>query len=217
MTETGRDPQVRAEHADEHADGRLVASSAERNKEPILKVLERVLPDTGLVLEVASGTGQHVVHFARALTRLTWQPTDMDATCRKSISAWLADAELANVLQPIDLDVRALPWRVPALDAVVCVNLIHIAPWSVAKGLFAGAGLAVRKGGLLYLYGPYFRQDRPTAPGNAAFDRSLRAQDAEWGVRNLEEVVALAESEGFSPDGVIEMPANNLSVLFRKH
>jgi SAM-dependent methyltransferase len=207
---------MRCEHADELPDGRLVVSSADRNRGPILKVLERVLPKTGLVLEVASGTGQHVVHFAQALRGLSWQPTDMDAACRRSISAWLATAELANVRRPLDLDVRALPWRVPTLDAIVCLNLIHIAPWSVTTALFAGAGLALRETGLLYLYGPYSVQGRHTAPSNAAFDSALRAENPDWGLRDLKEVESLAKDQGFDLAETIEMPANNLSVLFRK-
>ena len=207
---------MRCEPADELPDSRLVVSSADRNRGPILKVLERVLPKAGLVLEVASGTGQHVVHFAQALKRLSWQPTDMDAACRRSISAWLATAELANVRQPLDLDVRALPWRVPTLDAIVCLNLIHIAPWSVATALFAGAGLALRETGLLYLYGPYSVQGRHTAPSNAAFDSALRAENLEWGLRDLKEVESLAKDQGFDLAETIEMPANNFSVLFRK-
>ena len=207
---------MRCEHADELPDGRLVVSSADRNRGPVLKVLERALPKTGLVLEVASGTGQHVVHFAQALKGLSWQPTDMDAACRRSISAWLATAELANVRQPLDLDVRALPWRVPTLDAIVCLNLIHIAPWSVATALFAGAGLALRDTGLLYLYGPYSVQGRHTAPSNAAFDSALRAENPEWGLRDLKEVESLAKDQGFDLAETIEMPANNFSVLFRK-
>jgi SAM-dependent methyltransferase len=207
---------MRCEPADELPDGRLVVSSADRNRGPILKVLERVLPKTGLVLEVASGTGQHVVHFAQALKGLSWQPTDMDAACRRSISAWLATAELANVRQPLDLDVRALPWRVPTLDAIVCLNLIHIAPWPVATALFAGAGLALREAGLLYLYGPYSVQGRHTAPSNAAFDSALRAENPEWGLRDLKEVESLAKDQGFDLAETIEMPANNFSVLFRK-
>jgi SAM-dependent methyltransferase len=207
---------MRCEPADELPDGRLVVYSADRNRGPILKVLERVLPKTGLVLEIASGTGQHVVHFAQALKGLSWQPTDMDAACRRSTSAWLATAELANVRQPLDLDVRALPWRVPTLDAIVCLNLIHIAPWSVATALFAGAGLALRETGLLYLYGPYSVQGRHTAPSNAAFDSALRAENPEWGLRDLQEVESLAKDQGFDLTETIEMPANNLSVLFRK-
>jgi SAM-dependent methyltransferase len=208
---------MRCEPADELPDGRLVVSSAERNRRPILNLLERVLPKTGLVLEIASGTGQHVVHFAQALKGLSWQPTDMDAGCRRSISGWLATAELANVRQPLDLDVRALPWRVPTLDAIVCLNLIHIAPWSVATALFAGAGLALRETGLLYLYGPYSVQGRHTAPSNAAFDSALRAENPEWGLRDLKEVESLAKDQGFDLAETIEMPANNFSVLFRKH
>ena len=207
---------MRCEPADELPDGRLVVASADRNRGPILTVLERVLPKTGLVLEVASGTGQHVIHFAQALKGLSWQPTDMDAACRRSISAWLATAELANVRRPLDLDVRALPWRVPTLDAIVCLNLIHIAPWSVATALFAGAGLALRETGLLYLYGPYSVQGRHTAPSNAAFDSALRAENPEWGLRDLKEVESLAKDQGFDLAETIEMPANNFSVLFRK-
>ena len=207
---------MRCEPADELPDGRLVVSSADRNRGPILNVLERVLPKTGLVLEIASGTGQHVVHFAQALRGLSWQPTDMDAACRRSISAWLATAELANVRQPLDLDVRALPWRVPTLDAIVCLNLIHIAPWSVATALFAGAGLALRETGLLYLYGPYSVQGRHTSPSNAAFDSALRAENPEWGLRDLKEVESLAKDQGFDLAETIEMPANNFSVLLRK-
>ena len=207
---------MRCENADELPDGRLVVSSADRNREPILEVLERVLPKTGLVLEVASGTGQHVIHFAQALKGLSWQPTDMDPACRRSISAWLATAGLANVRPPLDLDVRALPWRVPTLDAIVCLNLIHIAPWSVATALFAGAGLAVRETGLLFLYGPYSVQGRHTAPSNAAFDSALRAENPEWGLRDLKEVESLAKDQGFDIAETIEMPANNFSVLFRK-
>ena len=207
---------MRCEPADELPDGRLVVASADRNRGPILKVLERVLPKTGLVLEIASGTGQHVVHFAQALKGLSWQPTDMDAACRRSISAWLATAELANVRQPLDLDVRALPWRVPTLDAIVCLNLIHIAPWSVATALFAGAGLALRETGLLYLYGPYSVQGMHTAPSNAAFDSALRAENPEWGLRDLKEVESLAKDQGFDLAETIEMPANNFSVLLRR-
>ena len=207
---------MRCEPADELPDGRLVVASAERNRGAILKVLERVLPEAGLVLEVASGTGQHVIHFAQALKGLSWQPTDMDPACRRSISAWLATAEFANVRRPLDLDVRALPWRVPTLDAIVCLNLIHIAPWSVATALFAGAGLALRETGLLYLYGPYSVQGRHTASSNAAFDSALRAENPEWGLRDLKEVESLARDQGFDLAETIEMPANNFSVLFRK-
>lgn len=207
---------MRLENADELPDGRLVVSSAARNSEPILKVLEHVLPKSGLVLEIASGTGQHVIHFARTLRSLNWQPTDIDARCRRSISAWLASTNLTNVHEPLDLDVRMRPWPVPQLDAIVCINLIHIAPWSVATELFAGAGLALREDGLLYLYGPYSMQRRHTAPSNAAFDSALRAHNPEWGVRDLEDVNVVAKEQGFEPAETIAMPADNFSVLFRK-
>jgi hypothetical protein len=157
-----------------------------------------------------------VVHFAQALKSLSWQPTEMDARCRRSISAWLVTANLTNARQPLDLDVRTLPWPVPTLDAIVCLNLIHIAPWSVAMALFAGAGLALREAGLLYLYGPYSVQGKHTAPSNAAFDGALRAQNPEWGIRDLDEVDSVAKEQGFDLAETIEMPANNFSVLFRK-
>jgi hypothetical protein len=207
---------MRCEQAEELTDGRLVSPSAERNKRPILTVLERVLPRTGLVLEIASGTGQHVVYFAHALKRLSWQPTDRDAECRRSISAWIASENLPNVGRPLDLDVRTLPWPVPAIEAVVCINLIHIAPWAVTSALFAGGNLALREAGLVYLYGPYSVQGRHTAPSNEAFDGALRARNPEWGVRDLEEVTRTADEHKFELVETVEMPANNLSVLFRK-
>ncbi len=207
---------MRCEHAEELPDGRLRSPSAKRNKRPILTVLERVLPKTGLVLEIASGTGEHVVHFAQALKGLSWQPSEPDTDCHRSISAWLATKDLANVRRPLDLDVRKLPWPVPTLDAIVCINLIHIAPWAVTKALLSGAKLALGDAGTLYLYGPYALQGRHTAPSNEAFSCALRAQNPEWGVRDLEEVTRIADGEGFELAETIEMPANNLSVLFRK-
>lgn len=207
---------MRCEDAKQLPDGRLVVSSAERNRDPILRVLEQVLPVTGLVLEIASGTGQHVVHFARALTSLTWQPTDIDALCRRSISAWLATENLNNIHDPLDLDVLEFPWRVPAPDAVICINLIHIAPWPVTTALFAGARLVLRDAGMVYLYGPYMVNHCHTAPSNETFDRALRAEDPEWGIRDLEDVNAVATEQGFELLQTIKMPANNLSVLFKK-
>jgi len=207
---------MRFERAEELTDGRLVSPSAERNKGPILAVLERILPPSGLVLEIASGTGQHVVHFARALTKLRWQPSDPDADWRRSISAWLAIEGLVNVHQPLGLDVRTRPWPSPAPDAIVCINLIHIAPWAATTSLFSGAKIALGEAGLIYLYGPYARQGRHTAASNEAFDRALRAQNPDWGLRDLEDVARAANDEGFDLLETIEMPANNLSVVFRK-
>jgi SAM-dependent methyltransferase len=207
---------MRCEHAAELPHGRLHSPSAKRNKGPILTVLERVLPRSGLVLEIASGTGQHVVHFARALTELSWQPSDPDANCRRSISAWLAIENLANIGQPLDLDVCTRPWPSPAPDAIVCINLIHIAPWAATTSLFSGAKVALRTGGVIYLYGPYARQGRHTAASNEAFDTALRAQNPDWGVRNLEDVARVANEEGFDLLETTQMPANNFSVAFQK-
>ena len=207
---------MRCEEVDDLLDGRLVSPSADRNKGPILAVLERVLPPDGVVLEIASGTGQHVVHFARALRHLTWQPSDVEAQCLKSIAAWLAASRLPNIRQPISLDVRALPWPVAEVDAIVCSNLLHIAPWPVVPALFAGARAALRACGLVYLYGPYSVEGRQTAPSNAAFDRALRAHDPQWGVRDLAEVSRVAADEGFDLGETVAMLANNLSVVFRK-
>jgi SAM-dependent methyltransferase len=195
---------------------RLVSPSADRNKGPILGVLERVLPKTGRVLEIASGTGQHAVHFARALTGLQWQPSDPDAEARRSIASWCAQERLANVSQPLALDVHDVPWPVTALDAVVCINMIHISPWTTTTSLFAGAKLALREGGVLYLYGPYRMHGVHTAPSNEAFDRSLRAQNPQWGLRDLDRVMHVADTEGFDWVETVSMPANNSSVIFKK-
>jgi hypothetical protein len=207
---------MRCEETGELADGRLISPSADRNKEPILAVLERILPATGVVLEIASGTGQHVVHFARALRHLTWQPSDVEAQCLASIAAWLAASRLPNIRKPIALDVLALPWPVAEFDAIVCANLLHIAPWPVVPALFAGASVALSASGPLYLYGAYSIGGRHSAPSNVAFDRALRAHDPQWGVRDLADVARVAESEGFDLSETVEMPANNLSVVFRK-
>jgi SAM-dependent methyltransferase len=197
-------------------DARLYAPAAARNRQPILNVLQQHLPPSGLVLEVASGTGEHVVHFAQACPALTFQPSDPDPAHRASIDAWRAALGLANVRPAVALDVMAQSWPVEAADALVCINMIHISPWAAAEGLMRGAGRLLPPGGLLYLYGPYKRGGQHTAPSNAAFDAGLRAQNPAWGVRDLEAVAALAAVQGFGGPVVIEMPANNLSLLFRK-
>jgi SAM-dependent methyltransferase len=193
----------------------LTWPAPERNKEPILEVLRRVLPERGTVLEIASGTGQHVVHFAAALPGLAWQPSDPGPRHRASIAARLEAARLPNVAPPLDLDVRLHPWPVSHADALVCINMIHIAPWEATLALLAGGAEVLAGGGLLYLYGPFRREGRHTAPSNEAFDEGLRQQDPAWGVRNLEDVVEAAERQGFGLEQVVPMPANNLSVLFR--
>lgn len=194
---------------------RLSAPAADRNKQPILDVLARVLPPRGLVLEIASGTGQHVVHFAAALPGLEWQPSDPEAEARRSIAGWTAGAGLANVRAPLALDVHDAPWPVAHADALVCINMIHIAPWSATAALFAGAASVLPPGAPLVLYGPFRRGGRHTAPSNAAFDASLRARNPEWGVRDLEETGAVGAAHSFALDEVVAMPANNLTAVFR--
>jgi len=194
----------------------LCAAAAERNREPILAVLERVLPARGEVLEIASGTGQHVVHFAKALPGLSWQPSEPDRAMHGSIAAWIAHEGLANVRPPIALDVSLDPWPVTRADAILCINMIHIAPWQAAVDLMAGAGRLLAPGGVLFLYGPYRRFGRHTADSNAAFDAQLKASDPDWGVRDLEAVVDIAEPNGLELEEVVAMPVNNFSVVLRK-
>lgn len=192
----------------------LTYPACERNKDPILRVLTRILPARGRVLEIASGTGQHVAHFARALPDLVWLPSDYEKKHRESIEERLREARLTNVEPPRDLNVLREPWPVDGLDAIVCINMIHIAPWEATEALVAGAARRLPTGGVLYLYGPYRRKDRPTEPGNEAFDASLRERDPSWGLRQLEVVQELCASHGLRFDEVVEMPANNLSVIF---
>jgi SAM-dependent methyltransferase len=207
---------------DSHPALRQHSPSAERNREPILAVLREVLPPTGRVLEIASGTGQHAICFAGALPGLDWQPSDIDADARASIAAWVAHAGLANVRAPLALDVHQPEWGAQTLDkldqfdAVVCINMIHISPWSATQALFAGASRRLAGGGVLYLYGPYKRGGVQTSPSNDAFDQQLRSRDPAWGVRDMEAVVALGASVGLVCDEPIAMPANNFSLVFRK-
>ena len=193
----------------------LTAPAAERNKAPILQVLRRVLPETGLVLEIASGTGQHIVHFGAALPNLAWQPSDPDPEMRASIAAWIAETGLPNVRQPLAIDVRDEQWPVEHADAVLAVNMVHIAPWTATVGLVRGAGRLLPVRGALILYGPYKRGGSHTAPSNEAFDAQLRASNAEWGVRDLEAVVDAAHLQDLDLENVVQLPANNLTVVFR--
>jgi SAM-dependent methyltransferase len=187
-----------------------------RNRDPILAVLRRVLPARGTVLEIASGTGEHAVHFASALPGLTWQPTDLDPDALRSISAHRLSAKLPNLLPPLELDASSPVWPVARADAVVAINMIHIAPWNAAQGLMAGAGRVLAPGGVLYLYGPFKESGRHTAPSNAAFDLNLRQHDPAWGVRDLGEVSEQASKHGLDLVERIAMPANNLSAVFRR-
>jgi hypothetical protein len=197
-------------------DPRRHAPATARNRDPILDVLRGVLPARGIVLEIASGSGEHAVHFARALPGLTFQPTDPDPDALTSIAAWGAESGLPNLRPPLLLDAAAQAWPVEAADAILCINMIHISPWRATEGLLAGAARLLAPGAPLTLYGPYRRDGVPTAPSNEAFDASLRARDPAWGLRQLEDVAVLAEAAGFGPPAVFEMPANNLSVVFRR-
>lgn len=190
------------------------APAAARNREPIREVLARELPTTGVVLEISSGTGEHAVHMARAFPGIDWQPSDVDEAALASIAAWRDETALPNLRSPMRLDATAEDW--PAADAIVCINMIHIAPWEAALGLFAGAARTLAPDGLLYLYGPYRFDGTFSAPSNEAFDRSLRARDARWGVRDIRDLTIAAGERGLSLRGAVSMPANNHSLLFRR-
>jgi SAM-dependent methyltransferase len=205
---------VRCEPGSVLEDGRLVSPSAERNKSPIGEVLAQILPAQGLVLEVASGTGQHIVHFARLMPHLAWQPTDQDAGCLRSIASWLAAEAPTNVHAPLSLDVHVEPWPVASAAAVISINMIHIAPPSASEALFRGARSVLSRGGVLFLYGPFRQHGRHTSASNESFDRQLREQNPEWGVRNLDDVAALAAGEEFDLDEIRAMPAKNLALIF---
>ncbi len=213
------------------------APAAERNREPIAAVLAEVLPASGTVLEIASGSGQHVAHFAERFPHLTWQPSDVTQEALESVRGWQT---ARNVLEPVQLDAAADEWPVAAADAIVCINMIHIAPWAACQGLFRGAERLLSKqaplevddvsrepraaqpshprhqrDGVLVLYGPFFEDSEP-APSNAAFDQSLRQRNHAWGVRRLQDVRALGLEHGFELSRRVEMPANNLTVVFTR-
>ncbi|MEB3288825.1 MAG: DUF938 domain-containing protein [Leptolyngbya sp.] len=213
---------------DNPLDARRHAPATQRNREPILAVLERVLPPTGTVLEISSGTGEHAVFFAPRLAPRQWLPSDLDPQSRDSIRAWQATVSAENLHPPLALDASHTPWPVEdtaatlgvdlaqhPITALVNINMVHIAPWDACLGLMAGAGRLLSSGGVLYLYGPFKQGGQHTAPSNAAFDEALQAQNPAWGVRDLEAVVAAAESVGLRCQETVAMPANNLSVVFR--
>jgi SAM-dependent methyltransferase len=195
--------------------GGLHAAATDRNRGPILEVLRRVLPPTGLVLEIASGTGEHVAFFARALPALRWQPSDASPAYLESIRAWSAASGTDNIAPAVPLDVERQPWPVTYADAILNINMIHIAPWSATKALFQGAARLLPPSRVLYLYGPFKRDGQHTAESNQRFDERLRAEDPRWGVRDLVDVETVASATGFHPAEVIPMPANNLSLVFR--
>ena len=194
------------------------APSAQRNRGPILEVLRTVLPTEGSVLEVACGSGEHAVHFAAAFPALTWWPSDLDEAARASTDAWAAEAGLANLRPAIAVDVGApsATWPVPReLAAIVAINLVHIAPWSVAVGLFDGGAARLAPDGVLVTYGPYRFADGVIAPSNAAFDADLRRRDPAWGVRDHAALVELGAARGLTCAAPIALPANNHALVFR--
>jgi SAM-dependent methyltransferase len=197
-------------------DPRRSAPHVVRNAEPIAEVLREVLPERGLVLEIASGTGEHALHFARAFQALTWQPSDPDAVALASIAAWREAAGAANLLAPVQLDAAAESWPVAAADAILCINMVHISPWTATQGLMRGAGRLLASGAPLVLYGPYRRAGAATAPSNEAFDASLKSRNPEWGLRALEAVEAEAARNGLRFERLFEMPANNVTLVFRR-
>jgi SAM-dependent methyltransferase len=187
-----------------------------RNAEPIAAVLAELLPERGLVLEIASGTGEHALHFARAFPALAWQPSDPDPLALASIAAWREEAALPNLLPPLRLDAAAAAWPIDAADAILCINMVHISPWAATEGVMHGAARLLVPGAALILYGPYRRANAPTAPSNEAFDQSLKGRNPQWGLRILEDVQAEAAKNGLAFDRLFEMPANNLMLAFRK-
>jgi len=219
---------------------RRSAPAALRNREPIADVLSRWLPDTGLVLEIASGTGEHAVYFAERFPQLTWQPSDVHADALTSIVAWREAARLPNIREPIIIDASSPDWTIEradtilsikmpsdscdtsktpensGIDVVLNLNMVHISPWSAAIGLLNGAARVLKRGGALILYGPWLKGDIETAPTNLVFDRQLRELDPEWGLRRVEDFEAEALARGFALEQVRQMPANNLMLLFRK-
>lgn len=203
-----------------YIDARQYAPATERNREPILQVLKRVLPTQGNILEIASGTGEHAVFFASQLTSLYWLPSDRDSLCRNSITAWKNTLKINNLDAPLDIDASKSPWSIEnkdlSIDAIVNINMIHISPWESCLGLMAGAARILKTGGILYMYGPFKRQGKHTAPSNASFDLSLQQRDSSWGIRNLEDVIEVAQARGLAWQEVVNMPANNLSVIFQR-
>jgi SAM-dependent methyltransferase len=198
------------------SDPRLYHAHVARNRQPILDVLARVLPPEGLVLEIASGSGEHAVFVAQNLPSLRWRPTDADDGALASIAAHRAAAALPNLREPLRLDATAEHWPIESANAVVCNNMVHITPWRITEGLMAGAGRTLPPGGILYLYGPYRIDGRHTAASNKDFDDWLKAQNPEWGIRDLAAVTALARRHGLHLTERVAMPANNLSVIFRR-
>ena len=220
MPEESDDPSpVALEQRGVSADRRMFSPSAARNSAPILKVIKRVFPTTGLVLEIGCGTGEHAVRFAETMPNLIWQPSDPDTNSRASTASWIKFVGLKNVRAPLDIDVCLTSWGVEEtapFDAIVSINMVHIAPWAASLGLFAGAGRLLRAGGLLVLYGPFMRGGVHTAPSNAEFDVSLKARNPSWGVRDLADLKRVGQASRLSFREMIDMPSNNAVIVFYK-
>ena len=203
-------------------DNRLFFPATQRNRVPIGDVLENNLPESGTVLEIASGSGEHGVVFQERFPNINWQTSDCNLSCRKSISAWIKFQDLCTKMaQPIDLDVEDRPWPLTSsirstLKVIVCINMIHISPWGCSQALFEEAGKILKMRQLIILYGPFKMNNKHTSESNYQFDRSLRIQNPFWGVRDLEEIFKLGTKNGFENEDVIEMPANNFSIVLRK-
>jgi len=197
-------------------DARRYYAAVPRNRDFILEVLSRILPQRARVLEIASGSGEHGVYMAKKLPHLTWMPTDASQELLESIDAWRVAEGLSNVCPPQQLDVLDELWPVQKADAIVNINMIHVAPWEACEALFRGASQALSSGGVLYMYGPYMRAGKHTAPSNAKFDQTIRSMNTQWGVRNLEDVQSVAKTYNIHPEEVVAMPANNLSVIYRR-
>jgi SAM-dependent methyltransferase len=192
------------------------APATERNRDAIAAVLRTVLPERGLLLEVAAGTGEHAAYLAPLFPELRWQPSDPDPDALTSIEAWAADADAPNLLPPVFLDAASSTWPIDSADAILCINMLHISPWAATEGLIRGAGRLLPGGAPLILYGPYRRAGVPTAPSNEAFDASLKARNPAWGLRDLEAVQGQAVGQGLAFERFHEMPANNLTLVFRR-
>lgn len=197
------------------AGARRSAPAALRNREPIAEVLAQWLPPSGLVLELASGTGEHSTFFAERFPQLQWRPSDLHPDALASIAAWRDESALPNLLEPLPIDASSADWPIARADAVLSINMVHISPWAAALGLLDGAARLLPPGGPLILYGPWLQADVPTAPSNLEFDQSLKARDPSWGLRNVEDFQAEAVKRGFALEELRTMPANNVMLLFR--
>ena len=197
-------------------DARLSSPAALRNRDPIADLLRDVLPQKGTVLELASGSGEHVIHFANLFPGLVWQPSDPSPEARASIEDWVKTHSVINVLPPLEIDASQESWQIDRADAMIAINMVHISPWPATQGLMKGAGTLLPSGAPLILYGPYRREGQPLVQSNIEFHASLRARNPAWGIRLLEDVTDLAEQNGLTLTSVTEMPANNLCVVFTR-